>query len=108
MEILHSNGVWVCDTAANIHFAKIKASAYNCCKTDRVSKGMTGVYVEVSLLMDFTVTHYTKEGIEGNTFKMTEVSYNASYSFNLFSVSRCLMNVWTMTGAMDCVKLVSP
>jgi hypothetical protein len=39
---------------------------------------------------------------------MTNVSYNASYNFNLFSVSRCLMNGWTATGDKNHVKLVSP
>ena len=108
MEILRSNDVWVCDTAASNHFAKSKDGAYNSRKTDGVSQGMTGGHVEVSLLMDFTVTHYTKEGVEGDTFKMTDVSYNASYNFNLFSVSRCLVNGWTVTGAIDHIKLVSP
>ena len=58
--------------------------------------------------MAFTVTHYTKEGVEGNTFKMTNVSFNASYNFNLFSVSICLVNGWTMTSNKTHVKLVSP
>ena len=39
---------------------------------------------------------------------MTDVSYNASYNFNLFSVSRCLVNGWTVTGDKTHVKLVSP
>ena len=52
--------------------------------------------------------HYTKEGVEGDTFKMTDVSYNASYNFNLFSVSRCLVGGWTMTGEKDHVKLITP
>ena len=108
MEILHSNDVWVCDTAASNHFTKSKDGAYNSRKTNGVSQGMTGGHVEVSLLMDFTVTHYTKDGVEGNTFKMTDVSYNASYNFNLFSVSRCLVNGWTVTGDKTHVKLVSP
>ena len=69
---------------------------------------MTGGHVEVSMLMDFMVTHCTKEGVEGSTFKMTDVSYNASYNFNLFSLSRCLVNGWTITSAKDHVKLVSP
>ena len=69
---------------------------------------MTGGHFEVSLLMDFTVTHYTKKGVEGDTFKMTNVSNNASYNFNLFSLSRCLVNGWTVTGDKNHVKLVSP
>ena len=55
MEILRSNDVWVCDTAASNHFAKSKDGAYNSRKTDGVSQGMTGDHVEVSMLMDFTV-----------------------------------------------------
>ena len=82
MEILHSTNVWVYDTAASNHFSKIQNGAYNRCNTDEVSQGMTGSHVEVLLLMDFLVTHYTKEGEEGNTFKMTDVSI----------VSRCLVN----------------
>lgn len=108
MEILRSYDVWVCDTAASNHFAKSKDGSYNCRKTDGVSQGMTGGHVEVLMLMDFTVTNYTKEGVEGATFKMTEVSFNATYNFNLFSVSRCLVGGWTMTGAKDQVKLISP
>jgi len=54
------------------------------------------------------VTHYTKEGVEGDTSKMTNVSYNASYNFNLFSVARCLVNGWAMTGDKNHGKLVSP
>ena len=108
MEILCRNDVGVCDTAVSNHFAKTKDGTYNSHKTDGVSQGMTGGHVEVSLLMDFTVTHYTKEGVEGDTFKMTDVSYNASYNFNLFSVSRCLVNEWTVTGDKSHVKLVSP
>ncbi len=91
LEILCSNDVWVCDTAASNHFAKGKMGSYNCCKTDIVSQGMTGGHVEVSMLMDFTVTNYTKEGVEGADFKMTNVSFNAPYNFNLFSVSRCFI-----------------
>ncbi len=83
MEILHSTNVWVCNTAASNHFSKSLNGAYNCRKTDGVSQGMTGGHVEVSLLMDFSVTHYTKEGVEGNTFKMTDVSFNPAYNFNL-------------------------
>jgi hypothetical protein len=81
-----------CDTAPNNHFAKSKDGAFNSRKTDGVSQGMTGGRVELSLLIDFMVMHYTKEGVEGDTFKMTDVSYNACYNFNLFSVFRCLMN----------------
>jgi hypothetical protein len=69
---------------------------------------MTGGHIEVSMLMDSTVTNYTKEGVEGATFKMTNVSFNATYDFNLFSVFRCLVGGWTMTGEKDRVKLISP
>ena len=69
MEILCNNDLWVCDTAASNHFAKSKDGVYNSHKTGRVSQGMTGGHVEVSVLVDFTVAHYTKEGLEGDTFK---------------------------------------
>ena len=109
MEILCSNDVWVCNTAASSnHFAKSKDGSYNCRKTDGVSQEMTRGHVEVLLLMDVTVTAYTKEGVEGATFKMTDVSFNAAYNFNLFSVSRCLVGGWTMPGSKDHVKLISP
>ena len=44
---------------------------------------MTSGHVEVSLLMDFMMMHYSKEGLEGNTFTMTDVSYNVLYIFIL-------------------------
>ncbi len=108
MEILHSNDIWVCNTAASNHFAKSKDGLYNCCKTGIMSQGMTGGHVEISMLMDFTVTNYMKEGVEGATFKMTNVSFNASYNFNLFSVPRCLVGGWTMTSEKDHDKLITP
>ncbi len=61
MEIMHSKDVWVCNTAASNHFAKSKDGAYNCCKTDGITQGMTGGHVEVSMLVGFTVTHCTKQ-----------------------------------------------
>jgi hypothetical protein len=91
MEILHSIGIWVCDTATSNHFAKSKDGSYNFRKSEGVSQGMTGGCVEVLMLMDVTVTNKTKEGVEGATFKMTDVSFNAAYNFNLLSVSRCLV-----------------
>ena len=81
MEILHRNDIWVCDAAASNHVAKSKDGSYNYCKTDIVSQGMIGGHVEVSMLMDFTVTNYTKAGMEGATFKMT-----GQFQCNLFSV----------------------
>eukprot|EP00804_Cyclotella_cryptica_P028830 CCRYP_019720-RA/>CCRYP_019720-RA protein AED:0.58 eAED:0.63 QI:0/0/0/0.5/1/1/4/0/888 len=69
---------------------------------------MTGGQVGVSKLMDFTVTNYKKNGKEGATFKMTDVSYNAQYNFNLFSVSRCLVGGWSLTGEKDQVKIIAP
>ena len=100
--------MWACNTTASNYFAKSKDGTYNSRKTDGISQRMTGGHFEVSLLMDFTVTHYTKKGVEGDTFKMTNVSNNASYNFNLFSLSRCLVNGWTVTGDKNHVKLVSP
>lgn len=47
--------------------------------------------IEVLLLMDFTMMYYTTEGVEGDAFKMINMSYNAIIYFNLFSVSRCLV-----------------
>eukprot|EP00804_Cyclotella_cryptica_P006706 CCRYP_008640-RA/>CCRYP_008640-RA protein AED:0.60 eAED:-0.00 QI:0/0/0/0.2/1/1/5/0/1261 len=93
---------------ASNHFAKSQDGAYNCRETDIVSQGMTGGQVGVSKLMDFTVTNYTKNGKEGATFKMTDVSYNAQYNFNLFSVSRCLVGGWSLTGEKDHVKIIAP
>ena len=45
MEILCSNDVWVCDTAASNHFAKSKDGAHNSRKTNGVSQGMIGGHV---------------------------------------------------------------
>ena len=68
MEILCNNDIWVCNTAASNHFAK-SDGAYNSRKTDGVSQGMTGGHVEVSLLIDFTVTHYTRKEWKGIPLK---------------------------------------
>lgn len=61
MEI-HSKDIWVCKTTESNHFMKRKDGAYSV-------TGNTGGNIDVSHLMDFTVTHHTKEGVEGNTFK---------------------------------------
>jgi hypothetical protein len=81
--ILHNYDVWVCDT------------------TNEVFQDMTSGHIEISPLMDVTMTHDTKEGVEGDTFKITNVRCNGSYNCNLFRVSRCRVNDWTVTGAMD-------
>ena len=57
---------------------KRKDDTYNCHKMVVVSPGMTGSHVEVSLLMDFMVRHYTKVGVEGDEFKMPDNIYNRS------------------------------
>lgn len=64
MDILYSDDMWVCDTTASNHFSKSKNGAYNCQKTDVMSQEMASGNAKVSLLMDFTVTHFTKEEVK--------------------------------------------
>jgi hypothetical protein len=64
-----------------------------------MSLGMTGEGTVSSTTMDFVVTQYSKSGVENATFKLTDVSYNKKFNYNLFSAARCLKNGWTMSGS---------
>ena len=88
--LLRSDDIWVCDTAASNHFCKNDDAAINVRDTNVRSQGMTGEEVTSSSLMDFMMTHFSKTGEQGETFKLTDVSYNPKHNFNLFNVARCL------------------
>ena len=107
IELLKNDDVWVCDTAASNHFCKSKHDSINNRESKVMSQGMTGEGVKSSVLMDFMMTHYSKTGEEGETFKLTDVSYNPKYNFNLFSAARCLMQGWSMQGDKESITLVS-
>ena len=108
IDLLKHNDVWVCDTAASNHFVRSSAGAVNIRKADTVSQGMTGSGVSANKMMDFVMTQYSKSGAEGVTFRLTDVSHNEKFNFNLFSAARCLKNGWTMEGGKECIKLISP
>jgi hypothetical protein len=103
LDLLHDDDIWVSYTAASNHFAKSKVGSFDLRKTDTVSQGMTGNGIEVSC-----TTQYSKTGHIKESFKPTNVSYNAKFNFNLFSVSRCLINGWTLNGSSEYIQLISP
>ena len=72
------------------------------------TQGMTGHITDSSVMMDIKMTHYTKSGEQGITFKLTNVIWNLNFNYNLFSASRCLKDGWTMRGSSNRITMTSP
>jgi hypothetical protein len=69
---------------------------------------MTGESVSSNQVMDFVMTQYSKTGAQGGRFRITDVSFNPKFNFNLFSAARCLSQGWTMSGSKKDITLTSP
>ena len=89
-ELLTSNDLWVCDTGASSHCIKDSLGCSNRRTFKSQTQGMTGHITDSSVMMDIKMTHYTKKGEQGITFKWTDVIWNPNCNYNLFSASRCL------------------
>lgn len=108
VELLKHDDIWVCDTAASNHFVKSMHGAVNVKKHQVNSQGMTGESVSSNQVMDFVMTQYSKTGAQGGRFRITGVSFNPKFNFNLFSAARCLSQGWTMYGSKKDITLTSP
>ena len=108
VELLKHDDIWVCDTAASNHFVKSNHGAVNVKSNNVKSQGMTGESVNSNQVMDFVMTQYSKSGAQGGRFRITDVSFNPKFNFNLFSAARCLNQGWTMTGCKKDITLISP
>ena len=53
LDLLKSNNIFACDTAAKNHFVKSKEGSHNCQATEVVSWGMTGEVVKTMELVIF-------------------------------------------------------
>lgn len=100
MELLGSNVMWKCDTAASYHFAKSKddACACNCNKVDVMPQGITHGYAEVLLLMDFMVRTRLRKELKGICLKLLRsdvMSPNTSSSSTSQGASEWMGYVWS-------------
>ena len=97
-ELLHDHEIWIADTGASNHSTNSKTGCTNEKATKSTSLGATGEAFPVESEVDIPSTVSDRYGNALSRVKMTEVGYNPKGNFNLFSVSRCLMEGWKLVG----------
>ena len=96
-ELLYSDDIWICDTGASSHSSKSNNGAKNVKANGSQSLGHAGKAVEATNTMDLPGQFIGKDGSSGMKATLTDVNYNPKYNFNLLSLTRLLMNGWSIT-----------
>ena len=97
IDILQEDDVWICDTGASSHSSKSKKGARSVKDTNSTSVGHAGPAVKATSTIEVPGRFLEKDGSPGMKAVLTEVSYNKGLNFNLFSLTRMLVNGWTVT-----------
>ena len=96
-ELLYSGDIWICNTGASSHLGKSNCGATNVKSNGSQSLGHSGKSMEAMNTMDLPGQFLGKDGSLGTKPTLTEVNYNDKYNFNLLSLTRLLMNGWSIT-----------
>ena len=97
IDILQEDDVWICDTGASSHSSKSKKGARSVKDTNSTSVGHAGPAVKATSTIEVPGRFLEKDGSPGMKAVLTEVSYNKGLNFNLFSLTRMLVNGWMVT-----------
>ena len=98
MELLKDREVWIADTGASNHSTPYKLGAVNERPSDVLAQGATGAPVAPTCEIDIPTTICDKFGNEKGRLMLTEVGHMADGRYNLFSVSRAMMDGWKLLG----------
>ena len=105
LEIAKDTEIWICETGASNHlaFAKVGCSVEPPSKAQ--SQRISGLARKAESEIDIPSIVCDCFGNELTKVTLKEVSYKGDSNFNFFSVGRCLVDGWKLSGDADYVHL---
>ena len=105
IEVLKDEEIWVADSGATSHCSKNARGGINIREASAVAQGITGPAISDENEIDLPTIVCDQFGQEQLCVTLTDVSCRKENNFNLFSIERCLVNGWKLSG--DSETLVS-
>ena len=104
-ELLWNHVIWIADTWAYNHGTNSNTGCTNEKATESTSLGATGEDFPVDYEVYIPSTVCNRYSDEWSKVKMTKIGYKSQGNFNIFSVSRCLMEGWKLEGIDTGIEL---
>jgi hypothetical protein len=96
--ILESQDIWIVDTGAISHVTKPIEGGMKHCQTTVQIRGFAGETIEPDCKMDIPVTYSDKNRTEKFDVVLGDVQTKEKFHYNLFSVTKMLLKVYTLEG----------
>jgi hypothetical protein len=101
IEVLKDEEIWVADSGATSHCSKSARGGTNVRAPSAAAQGITGPAIAAESKMDLPSIVCDRFGQEQSRVTLTNVSCRKGNNFNLFSVGRCLINGWSLSGRSE-------
>ena len=105
IKLLQSPNIWIGDTGASADSTPSKIGMTDMVKDFSVTKMGIGKGIESAGSGKLKVKMVDKKGKEKETVTMNDVSYIPKSNFNLFSLTKRMMNGYTLSGDINGIKL---
>ena len=96
LELLRSPSTWICDSGASCHSTNNLQGTSNVRRGGMSTVGHAGAAVSATHTVDIRGHFKPKDGSRTTPAVLTDVGYNPKMNYNLFSLSRMLVNGWTI------------
>ena len=106
--VLRSQHIWIGDTGASNHCTFSNLGFTNISSIDSTTVSAHGKSMKSKYAGNIMVEASDKFGNTQGVFQLQGVQYNPHYNFNLFSISKCMRQGWTVTGNASGMVLTSP
>ena len=105
LEILKDPEIWICNTGASYHsnFSKLGCLAER--PSDTQSQGISGPARKAESEVDLPSIVFDRFGNKLTKVTLREVSYKGDSNFSLFSVCRCMIDGWKLSGDTNYIQL---
>ena len=105
LEVLKDEEIWVADSGTTSHCSKSARGGITVRQASVAVQGITGPAMSVESEMDLPSIICGQYGQEQSRVTLTDVSCRKGNNFNLFSVGRCLINGWKLSGDSEGLEL---
>ena len=98
IEVLKDEEIWVADSGATRHCSKSAMEGIKIREASVAAQGITGPAISAEKKMDLPSAVCDRFGQEQSCVTLIDVSCRKGNNFNLFSIGRCLINGWNVSG----------
>ena len=96
-EVLRKPHTWICDSGASCHSTNNLQGTSNVRRGGVSTVGHAGAAVNATHTVDIKGQFVSRDGSVTMSATLTDVGYNPNMNYNLFSLSRMLVNGWSIT-----------